>query len=322
MAEDQSINGDRWTEQASRLLRRLHWEKIADSNIDIPGIDGYVHGIDALFRYDDGWSVNAKQGVFLEAKRYETTSFRISKLQDWIDRLDEKILQLKRSEPFYTSYPAMQEAVAYNGLLVLWFHDLEKYAEFEPTLREAMTSIRTPRRRSGSQIMSRLFIVENGGILRLASLVEAVERWQKDKSENGRLDATQRFYYPGAVSRHLSREIEVLNLEYMFSDFVLARSQEQHHYGPRAVDIVYYFGKLDLVSFMNLKQALISFDVLNSSKKLYVYCYQRDDDFRKVEPDVKKEFTENGTLELSIQFMQVFADLPNWMLEDTGEQPR
>ena len=70
MPEDQGWNGDRWTEEASALLKRLGWEKIADSNIDIEGTDGLWHGIDALFRYEDGFS-SYKQGVFLEAKRYQ-----------------------------------------------------------------------------------------------------------------------------------------------------------------------------------------------------------------------------------------------------------
>jgi hypothetical protein len=320
MPEDQGVNGDRWTEEASRLLRQLQWEKIADSNIDIQGADGHVHGIDALFRYDDGWMVDGKQGVFVEAKRYETTSFRVTKLQDWIDRLDEKILELKRSELFYTTYPAMRESLAHNGLLVLWFHDKDKYTpEFRRRLGEAMTGVRTPRRRGGSQQMSRLFVIDNWRILRLASLVEAKKKWETDKSRNGQFDAKQRFYYPGNVSRHPSREITALNLECMLSDFVLARSQELDNYIPKAVDIVYYFGKPTTPNFAQLQQALISFDMLNNSKKLYVYYYERDDEFRKVEPDVRKLFGENRHLELSFQPMQVFADLPNWMLPESGD---
>lgn len=317
MPEDQGVNGDRWTEEASRLLRQLQWEKVADSNIDIKGAEGYVHGIDALFRYDDGWMVDGKQGVFLEAKRYETTSFRVAKLQDWIYRLDEKILELKRSEAFYTTYPAMRESLANNGLLVLWFHDKDKYTpEFRHRLKEAMIQVKTPRRRGGSQQMSRLFVIDNWRILRLASLVEAKKKWETDNSRNGQVDTKQMFYYPGNVSRQPSREITALNLECMLSDFVLARSQDLYNDTLKAVNIVYYFGKPTTRGFAQLRQALISFDMLNNSKKLYIHYYERDDEFRKVEPDVRKLFGENGNLELSLEPMQVFADLPNWMLTD------
>ena len=103
MAEDQGVNGDRWTTQASALLQQLGWSKVADSNIDIPGSDGLTHGIDALFQYDDGFN-QTTQGVFLEAKRYATTSFHKSKLQDWVNALNKKMLDLRRSEPFNTQY--------------------------------------------------------------------------------------------------------------------------------------------------------------------------------------------------------------------------
>jgi hypothetical protein len=313
MPEDEGKNGDRWTEEAARLLRQLGWAKVADSNIDIPGSDGYMHGIDALFKYEDGYKFQQVQGVFLEAKRYQTSSFRGAKLRDWVERLDEKILQLRMSEEFYTRYPVMEETTPKNGLLVLWFHDLDNYSSFRSTFRQTLLSVNTPRRRQGPKAINRLFILENDGILRLCSLIAAIKDWDSKQRTVDGLDTTLKYFYPSSLDLgNPVQEIPVLNLEFMFSGFILARARTFEE-TVRTADVVFYFGQLDMQSFNRLRHALLSFNMLSSSNRLYVYLYQRDDDFRKIEPDVNQLFSEGGRLQVTLKTMEKFGDLPSWL---------
>ena len=225
MPEDEGKNGDRWTDEASVLLKRIGWEKIADSNIDIEGADGQQHGIDSLFRYRDGLR-NNWEGVFVEAKCYRTTSFNKAKLPDWVDRLYEKMTELRRSGPFNSQYPAMGASTPRNGLLVLWFHDLENFPQFRSTLANSMQAVKTTRRRGSIRFSSRLFVLDNDAILRLCSLLQAVQDWNQtnraDSAESGRL----KFFYPSALDfGHPSQLTEVLNIEGLFSKCVLAKSR-------------------------------------------------------------------------------------------------
>lgn len=315
MPEDQGINGDRWTEEASRLLRRLGWEKIADSNIDIEGSDGYMHGIDALFRYMDGFKVSVTQGVFLEAKRYRTSSFNGAKLRDWVKRFDEKIQELRLSDPFHKKYPAMQQTRPNNGLLVLWFHDLENYWNFVPQFEKALLSVQVSIKRGGSRLGNRLFVLENQGILRLASLFEAVERWNLDARKAEGVDTNLKFYYPSSFAQSSpTQELAVVGLEYIYSKFILARAQQFDGNSVRTADIVFNFGSLDIDSFKRLKQALLLSNMLHRTNDLYIYNYQRDDEFRKIEPDVKT-LIKPGATNLYFKPMEVLADLPSWVKE-------
>lgn len=315
MPEDQGINGDRWTEEASRLLRRLGWEKIADSNIDIEGSDGYMHGIDALFKYVDGFQENVTQGVFLEAKRYSTSSFNGAKLRDWVKHFDEKIQELRMSEPFHRKYPAIQETKPNNGLLVLWFHDLANFGSFIPRFKEALLSVQVPVKRGGSRLGNRLFVLENRGILRLASLIEAVERWNRDARQAEGVDTGLKFFYPSSFAQSSpTQEIAVVGLEFAYSKFILARAQQFDGTSIRTVAIVFNFGSLDIDSFKRLKQALLLSNMLHGANDLYIYNYQRDDEFRKIEPDVRN-LIKVGTANLYIKPMEIFADLPSWIKE-------
>lgn len=316
MPEDQGVNGDRWTEQASSLLNAFGWTKIADSNIDIEGADGLQHGIDALFKYKDGFKPIKDQGVFLEAKTYATSSFRPQKLNDWVSKIDNKIRELKLSQEFNERYPRISVSNAANGLLMIWFHDKDNYRGFLPTFKEAMLNVRTPRKRGSNLLPIRLFLLENNAILRLASLKEEIEKWENESSNQG---SKINFYYPSSAKHgYAIQEIPVLNLEYFFSKFILAKAIEQTDQGSKTTDIVFYFGSLDIHSFFRLKQALLSYDMISSNNKLILYTYKREDStFRKIRPDVEQLFRkEEGPLEFSIKQMTILGDLPPWMTSE------
>ncbi len=304
MAEDQGVNGDRWTEQASALLKKLGWQKVADSNIDIPGADGLLHGIDAMFRYDDDVS-KATQGIFVEGKRYSTSTFRPGKIQSWIDALNKKIIELRRSSDFNKTHDTMSETDPRNGLLVLWFHDIANYNNFKPTLTKALADVKTPR---GSGQINRLFVISNNDILKLCSLHSAIESWNKryTNEPSGELQ----FYYPSPNYSSVSRRNSVLNLEYMFSKLIFAVGNEKDN---RNAYVVFYFGRMDIHSLRNLRDALRLYNIPADNKcSLYLYYYQRDTEFRKIEPDVQILFSES-VVKFEITSMDVLQDLPAWM---------
>lgn len=311
MAEDQGINGDKWTEEASALLKRLGWQKVADSNIDIEGIDGYKHGIDALFKYLDGFS-REQQGVFLEAKRYLTTSFSGTKLHDWVDKLNQKILQLRRSEEFNHNYPAMAETNPQNGLLVIWFSDVENYREFEPKFKKALSTVHVPH--SWRSVCNRLFIFTNDDILRLCSLTHAINELNNRFVGDGK-EQKLTFYYPSSVShRFLSQFSSVINIEYMFSKFLMAKSKSISLGISKIAYLVFYFGNLDIKSFICLRSALLENNFPpDDDVELFIYCYRRDDEFRKIQPDVEAIFHDIGNLDIIFRTMDKYSDLPGWM---------
>lgn len=313
MPEDQSVNGDRWTEHASLLLKRLGWQKIADSNIDIEGSDGLKHGIDALFRYEDGHSTT-DQGVFLEAKRYQTSSFREEKIQDWISVLDQKIHDLRHSEEFNWRYPAMTDTNPQNGILMLWFHDHINYHQFFPKLNAALLAAKPPQGRKART--NRLFVLSNYDILRLASLASTFEQWANDNE----LVRELKYFYPSRIEQNLPfRELPVLSLEYMFSRFVIAKAVKQSSTGPENILVVCYFGELDYPSFAMLKKALLLHNLLPGEQShLYLYHYKRDDEFRKIEPDVKALFQVGSTSKITLKPMEIYGDLPPSMYPEAN----
>lgn len=312
MAEDQGVNGDIWNDEASRLLERIGWIKVADSNIDVPGSSGLSHGIDSIFKYEDGFKPNVDQGVFIEAKRYKTSSFSASKLRDWITRIDFKIRELDNSAEFYDRYPMMEGLSNSNGLLMLWFPDTINFPSFRAKFREALLSVKTPRTRGVNKI-NRLFVLENDNILRLASLMDSVEKWDiRNRSELA--DTRLYFHYP---SSHLFgypiQDKRILSLEYVFSKFVLAKAKEVVDGTIRDVDIVFYFGKLNMHSFYRLREALLAFDMLSVQNSFYLYNYQRSDEFRKIEPEVLKLFKFEGPHKVVVRSMTRPAELPDWI---------
>ena len=309
MPEDQGVNGDRWTKQAAELLRRLGWEKVADSNIDIEGNDGLLHGIDALFKYEDGARLTT-EGVFLEAKNYATTSFNKAKIQDWVTKLDEKIDSLSKSSEFYKDFPAMAETKSRNGLLILWFSDVKKFEDFKPKLEQAMASVVVPRART-SRKPNRLFVLANNDILRLSALVNAVEDWNsKAKGDENKL----RFVYPSNFKNPVQQR-NTLNLEYMYSKFVLARAEDNISGMIKQSDIVFYFGKHNMDSYKRLRDGLLSMRMIAQNHHFFIYQYNRDKDFRKIQPDVEKLFREQGYPDVDFKSMDQLADLPSWMAD-------
>lgn len=314
MPEDQGVNGDRWTDEASRLFKRAGWQKVADSNIDVPGTDGTQHGIDSLFTYEDGFKPQMQQGVFLEAKRYAVSSFNRKKIDDWVASLDHKIRSLRQSQEFLQTYPLFSESNMTNGIFAIWFHDIDKHPDFKEKFTQWLSEINVPKGRGSKFVNIRLFVLENDKILRLASLLDTVNKWNIDNGPN-----SLKFYYPSSARFGSPvQEFAIVNLEYIFSQFVLAKAKVSKDNGDVEVtDIVFYFGRLDFNSFVRLREALLAYDMINRQNRLVIYKYLRQqDEFRKIQPDVIKLFNDKLPKEVTIKDMEWFSDLPTWMINE------
>lgn len=299
MAEDQSVNGDRWTEQGSELLKRLGWNKIADSNIDIEGANGKEYGIDAIFNYND-YARNQSEGVFLEAKSYLSNSFNSSYIGDWVLKLENKMNELSMSDSLYETYTSLAHSKTNmrNGLLMLWFRDVNNYLSIaKKRVDQGLRETKVPHRRQSG--INRLFVMTNPDILRLSSLVITVDKF------NANLKNSKLKYLYLSNFGQPAQEEDSLSLEYMFSRFIPARSIDQ--------SVVFYFGRLSLDGFVMLKSALFSMQFIESNKKLTIYHYERDDDFRKIKPEVEDLFRGDKFPDFNIIQMERLADLPTWM---------
>lgn len=309
MPEDQGVNGDRWTNELAKLLIEFGWNKVADSNIDIIGIDKISHGIDSLYWYVDGLDLKRPKGVFLEAKRYATTSFQGKKIEDWVKVLNNKIRELIISRDLFESYPEIEKAIKFNGVLAIWFHDLDNYSAYQEKFIQILEKMHVPRIRAKTEIELNFFILENTKILQMATLMSEVKNLRNLVN-----DFT--FYYP-SIGNHASNNLNVLNLEYIFSKFVLAKGVSLNSERIENFDYVFYFGETSLEHFQILISALTKFNFINSNNKLFLYIYKRDlDTFRKIKPDVEKIFLETGLKKIEMKQLNNLSDLPDWMVNN------
>jgi hypothetical protein len=299
MAEDQGVNGDIWNEEAGALLKLFNWESVGDSNIDIENVEGGKHGIDKMFQYRDSRRGTLKQGVFVEAKRYKTTSFTHAEFQKWLYALDKKIGNLRNAEDLHETYPDISNAILRNGLIVIWFSDIENYGAFRQKFCDSLQKLKTPA--STKKESNKIFIWENDQILRLASVIDTIEKYEyKNKRELF-------LYYPSSERfKNAGERSKVLTLDYIMSRFIFAESVDK----GVEYKIVFYFGPLKIEYFKTLKEALLQNDYLVQHKPLLLCLYERDENFRKIKPDVEKLF--NG-INFEMKDMNRFSDLPEFM---------
>jgi hypothetical protein len=301
MPEDQGVNGDAWNDEAAILLKRLSWEQIGDSNVDLTDEEGKNRGIDRLYQFDDIRRGNALTGVFVEAKRYETKNLQQTALETFIKTIDNKLNKIRNSKDFHETYPLFGDASLRTALIVIWFHDTQAYPAFRPKFSDYLSKVKLSAhsRNDGS---NKIYVLHNDDFLRLASMVALIEEYEK---EHGK---PVNFYYP--VSDKFNKPADrskVLSIDYMFSKFVLAESVMEDGTEHK---IVFYFGTLSVNSFRRLKSALQTVGYLDKIKPLTIYTYQRDSNFRKVKPIVEKEFNE---VKFNIEEMDSYSDLPKFM---------
>jgi hypothetical protein len=316
MAEDQGVNGDLWTDQASRLLEKANWQKIGDSNIDILDISGKARGVDALFSYDDGLTASIKRLVFVEAKSWATTSLTEKKLHDWIDKLSDKISSLKNSPGLLDTYQSTQTLEISTGLIACYFNDAEKYPAFKATFQKWLQSHRVPHGQAERRYHPRVFVLDNGGLLWLAAILTTIKDWLNSKlpGEERSVD----FYYPSSnLHGNPVQRLKNLNVEYIFSSLVLAKGTSCIPAANQIneTDFAFYNGPLDEKSFDRLASALQVSNMVEARNDLVIYKYRREtEEFRKIKPNVEALFQGLGAKSVSIKDMDISNVMPGWVL--------
>ena len=302
MAEDQGVNGTIWNKEVVKLLSLFGWENIGDYDMDVEGEDGKDYGLDSIMKFNTPLK-QFPQATILEAKRYETKNFNLSNLQRWINRLDKKLLELKNSEPFKQQFPILEECSTLDtGVIAIWFHDIDNYKSFRPNFIEILQKVNLSSRQRKAGF-NKIFVIDNHYILKLCSLYNAI------KTDNQ--DSKIEFYYPSILidEEPIVRE-KTLSIEYILSNIILAESTSSKEY------LVFYFGESLLDYFNQLKNLLAKCSVLDNDKSLKLFVYQRDDEFRKIKPEIEKLFED---IKFEIKSMDNLSDLPSYIKDVANE---
>lgn len=305
MAEDSQYKGELWNKRAIKLLNLFSWDMIGDSGMDLEGSDGEKYGIDSLYSFKDP-AKDIPESLILEAKSYKTTSFSKSKLQEWIDRLNIKILELRNSEYLIERFPIFKDISTLKiGLIFIWFDDIENYKEYRQKFLEILSEIKVSSRTFRNGVYNKIYVIDNDLISKLCSIYTVVREFNENF----------KFYYPSAfIHERAIQRSAVLSLDYFFSKFILGQLKSS---GKRYdTNIVFYWGELDVRSFEMLKSILKSYSFVDQEFKLVIYKYKRDDDeFRKILPQIKKSY-ENENIEFDIKDMNSCTELPTFIIND------
>lgn len=305
MAEDSQYKGELWNKRAIKLLNLFSWDMIGDSGMDLEGSDGEKYGIDSLYSFKDP-AKDIPESLILEAKSYKTTSFSKSKLQEQIDRLNIKILELRNSEYLIERFPIFKDISTLKiGLIFIWFDDIENYKEYRQKFLEILSEIKVSSRTFRNGVYNKIYVIDNDLISKLCSLYTVVREFNENF----------KFYYPSAfIHERAVQRSAVLSLDYFFSKFILGQLKSS---GKRYdTNIVFYWGELDVRSFEMLKSILKSYSFVDQEFKLVIYKYKRDDDeFRKILPQIKKSY-ENENIEFDIKDMNSCTELPTFIIND------
>ena len=305
MAEDSQYKGELWNKRAIKLLNLFSWDMIGDSGMDLEGSDGEKYGIDSLYSFKDP-AKDIPESLILEAKSYKTTSFSKSKLQEWIDRLNIKILELRNSEYLIERFPIFKDISTLKiGLIFIWFDDIENYKEYRQKFLEILSEIKVSSRTFRNGVYNKIYVIDNDLTSKLCSLYTVVREFNENF----------KFYYPSAfIHERAVQRSAVLSLDYFFSKFILGQLKSS---GKRYdTNIVFYWGELDVRSFEMLKSILKSYSFVDQEFKLVIYKYKRDDDeFRKILPQIKKSY-ENENIEFDLKEMNSCTELPTFIIND------
>lgn len=299
MAEDQNYKGEEWNNQAIKILNFLNWNMIGDSGMDLEGIDDRKQGVDCLYLLDDP-SKNIPESVILEAKCYTTTSLSKTRLQSWVDVLNKKMGELRGSEELFKKFPILKDASTLKiGLIFIWFSDTDQYKSFRNKFLSMLSDIQVSPRSTKNSLIQKIYILDNYLISRICSLISIIKTIDNFT-----------FYYPSDfIKERPVKRTKVLTISYIFSKFILG--QEKTNNGVR--NIVFYFGDLTIEAFSLLKSKLMTYSFIDSDSDLVIYHYQRDEEFRKVSPEIIKSYKEDG-VNLELKNMNPCNELPDFII--------
>ena len=304
--EDQHYNGDEWNKQIVTLLKLFGWVHIGDYDMDVKGSEGERMGIDGIMQFDTPLK-NRPQIVVVESKRYATTSFNKTLLQDWIIRLDKKLLSLRNSSPFFDTFPVAQECtITDTGIIAIWFHDTDKYKKFIPEFKDILSQISIPTRTRKAGF-NKIWVLDNMRLMKLFALQTAIR-------ELSHRDSFRFVYSPRFCEDKPTERQKVLTIEYLFSDVVFAEQEIKGEGTRKELSYIFYFGDLNYNSFRMVKAAYSKTVNWDKSKEIILYVYNTDEEFRKIEPDIKENiFSE---FNITIKKMQCNNNIPEYIINN------
>ena len=304
--EDQHYNGDEWNKQIVTLLKLFGWVHIGDYEMDVKGSEGERMGIDGIMQFDTPLK-NRPQIVVVESKRYATTSFNKTLLQDWIIRLDKKLLSLRNSSPFFDTFPVAQECtITDTGIIAIWFHDTDKYKKFIPEFKDILSQISIPTRTRKAGF-NKIWVLDNMRLMKLFALQTTIR-------ELSHRDSFRFVYSPRFCEDKPTERQKVLTIEYLFSDVVFAEQEIKGEGTRKELSYIFYFGDLNYNSFRMVKAAYSKTVNWDKSKEIILYVYNTDEEFRKIEPDIKENiFSE---FNITIKKMQCNNNIPEYIINN------
>ena len=306
--EDQHYNGDVWNREAFALLKMFGWKRIGDYDMDVLGNDGKKMGVDTIVKFDTPLKAKPQLAV-LEAKRYETKSFNKNLLQEWVERLDKKLLKLRNSAPFVERFPSVEDCtVSDTGIIAIWFSDTDNYKHFYPKFQEALVqvSVSTRTRKAG---VSNIYVIENTRFMRLFALQNAM----KDIKEHTNGDFNF-LYSPRFIGNEPLARLDTLTIESIFSDIIFAEMKQS----DKTTSYIFYFGQPDLNSIRFVKNAYSKTALWDKSIEIVLYVFNTDDEFRKIEDEIKGEVFDGFPLQIKRRACN--NSIPDFLLNLTEDE--
>lgn len=298
--EDQHYNGDIWNKEAYKLLSLFGWNKIGDYDMDVSGDDNKKMGIDTIVSFETPLKTMPQLAI-LEAKRYKIESFNKTCLQEWIDRLDFKLLKLRNSNDFKQRFPAVEECtVADTGIIVIWFSDTENYNNFHSKFIDIMKGISMSSRQRKAGI-NKIYVLDNTIFMKLFALRGAINELSPDYE--------LLFLYPSRfINNQPITKRKTLTIEYIYSDIIFADSNKNSTHQS----FIFYFGQLNYQSLELVYEAYSNTSLFDKTIPISLYVYNADDEFRKIEPDIKERIFKD----FDIKIMKMVANntIPTFIL--------
>jgi hypothetical protein len=290
MAEKQGRAGDEGEERIIALLEGLGWTKRGDTNIDIEydyryhTDRGTTYGVDGYMTYDGPYR-DKERGFIIESKNIKWESYGPQDFKEWTESTLQKVEAVPESDDFEKYLNFGDPRIVNAGVLSVWTRNEEKYDDetFQGYFDEVSLH---PKKRRKFQILA----LGNRDLNQLASLHSEFQRLQ-NQDETNSID----FFYPPRHDSHSARS-QLLNLQYLLSDYVFARAEIEENVSnvtvTQDVGIVFHFDDLDLGSLNFMYQAVVKHG-MEDVDQLWIYLYNDEKDDIQM-ASVKEEFMNNG----------------------------
>lgn len=317
MSEQQQYIGDRWTKESIKILTSLGWEQINDSGYDIPcsfkskhGKNSDKerkndHGIDSSFICYDPF-FNKRDIVIVESKTRKWKGLSTSQLKEMITQL-LFTLQCSSCSNAFNGYTF---DTCETGLLMIWCNEPNEYDYKE--FIERLNQVKLPNHTK----FSKLYVASNYDILKYCSLIKTVNEI------NSNPNCTEfNFFYPAehfgkyhnVSSRHSS-----LNLSYMFSKIIFAKSKENINIQditiPIDINHIFFYGEPELSELFFINTLIEKYQLEDASKIIF-HFYGKQDKFRNDLTTYQRKMNQkyqdnNKKLKIEYHYMQIFAEVP------------